>query len=265
MDHRRVQRALFRMQLDPEFAKRLRAGDAQASRGLGEGELGLLRDAAASGVSADRDGKRRAQFLSNVSSELPLSRAAGLRVDGFTESPEFHEAVSADASLPLALARYAIRCSASGPRGLRALVTLESALARARRGLRSCRTPRSGERVLAPEVTLEDVPAGTLALAARLREALDDGQPTPALALNDESAETLLLRSAPSSRPLGLREVEVERVSPALGALLRAALEPTTREALEAATGSTSAELAPILDELVADGVLLTRADGESD
>lgn len=262
MDHRRVQRALFRMQLDPEFAKRLRAGDTEASHGLGEGELGLLRGAEASAVSADRDGKRRAQFLANVSSELPLSRAAGLVVDGFPASDEFHAAVVADASLPLALSRYAIRCSAAGPRSLRALVALEGALARARRGLRPCRSPVSGELVLAPSVTLAGVPAGTLALAARIRQALDAGGPLPRLELDDAPDETLLVRSAPATRPLGLREVEVEHASPALGALLRAALEPVTRPALAAATRSTPAELASILDALVADGVLVSGSGG---
>jgi hypothetical protein len=261
MGHRRIQRTLFRMQLDPGFATRLRAGEAEASRGLEPDELVLLRAADLVAISADRDGRRRAQFLANVSSEFPLSLAAGLCADGFPASEEFHEAVREDSSLPLALARYAKRCSVAQPPALRALVALESALVRARRALHSRRPPQPGERVLAPWVSLETLPAGTLELAARIREALDAGKPPPPLAFQASPDETLLVRSAPASRPLGLREVEVERLSPALAVLLRAALEPITRAALEAATSSTRAELDPILEELEADGVL-TAGDG---
>ncbi len=258
MDHRRVQRALFRMQLDPAFASRLRAGDVDASRGLAPGELRLLRSAVPSAVSADRDGKRRAQLLANVASELPLSLAAGLCVDGFPASEEFHGAVCEDGSLPLALARYASRCSRAQPAALRALIALESALARARRELRSSRAPGLGEVALAPWAFVEDFPAGTLSLAARIREALDAGLPPPALVLASAPDETLLLRSKPASRLLGLREVEVEHASLALTALLRAALEPTTRDALAASSSSARAELDPVIDELIADRVLVS-------
>ena len=256
MDHRRVQRTLFRMQLDPDFAARLRAGQAEASCGLEAEELLLLRSADPAAVSADRDGKRRAVFLANVASEFPLSLEAGLCVDGFTGSEEFHAAVRADRSLPLALARYALRCSAAQPRPLRALVTLEGALARARRELRPCRAPAPGEVALAPGVSLEVLPAGTLALAERIREALDAGKRTPALALDTAPEETLLVRSAPASRPLGLREVEVEHASPALAALLCAACEPVARATLAAALSTDRAELDPVIDELIADRVL---------
>lgn len=129
MDHRRVQRALFRMQLDPGFAARLYAGDPQASADLGTEKRNLLRSAAPVALCADRDGKRRAQFLANVSSEFALSRAAGLGVGGFPSSDEFHGALLSDQSLALALARYAIRCTREKPRALRALIALESALA----------------------------------------------------------------------------------------------------------------------------------------
>ncbi|MEX2207923.1 MAG: hypothetical protein WEF50_16985 [Myxococcota bacterium] len=257
MDHRRVQRALFRMQLDPEFARRLRAGDAEASRGLGAEELRLLRGADPSAVSADRDGRRRAQFLSNVSSELPLSIAVGFDVAGFTESNEFHDAVQTDASLPLALARYAHRCSGEEPRPLRALLELEGALARARREPRLGVAPRPGEVVLAAWVFLETLPSGTLALAERVRAAIDADTELPALVLGSEGEETLLVRCSPETSPFRLRAIEVERTSPALAGLLRAACEPASRAALAAALSCARSEIDPIVDELVDARVLL--------
>jgi len=257
MDHRRVQRTLFRMQLDPAFASRLRAGEADASKGLEPVELRLLRRADPSAVSADRDGKRRAQFLANVSSEFRLSIAAGLDVDGFTASREFHEAAQSDASLPLALSCYALRCSSDQPRPLRALVALERALARARRELRPSRAPSPGEVVLAAWVSLASLPAGTLALAERLRAALDAGAKPPELVLSSERDETLLVRSAPAATPFRLRAVEVEHTSPALAALLRAACLPATRAALAAALSTDLADLDPVIDDLIADRVLV--------
>ncbi len=257
MDHRRVQRTLFRMQLDPAFASRLRAGDADASCGLRPEELRLLRSADPRAVSADRDGKRRAQFLANVSSEFPLSIAAGLDVGGFTESSEFHDAVQTDASLPLALARYALRCTSDQPRPLRALLALERELTRARREMRPAREPLAGEVVLAPWVSLESLPAGTLALAERLRASLVAGTDRPALVLASGPEETLLVRSEPAAMPFRLRAVVVEHASPELAALLRAAYEPATRTALAATVPSEREALDPVIDELVADRVLV--------
>jgi hypothetical protein len=257
MDHRRIQRALFRMQLDPAFASRLRNGDADASRDLAAEELTLLRGASSVAISADRDGKRRAQFLANVSSEFTLSIAAGLAVDAFTASAEFQAAVCADRSLPLAFARYALRCTREQSRPLRALVALESALARARRELRTCRAPSSGEVALAAWVSLEAFPAGTLALAERLRSALDAGAKPPALDLECAPDETLLVLSAPAATAFCLRTAEVERASSALAALLSAACEPVTRAALATALSTDRAELDPVIDELIADRVLV--------
>ncbi len=257
MDHRRVQRTLFRMQLDPDFASRLRSGEAHASCDLAAEELRLLRAASPAAVSADLAGKRRAQFLANVSSEFPLSIAAGLENHGFGASAEFHAAVCAEQSLPLAFARYALRCTREQPRALRALVALESALTRARRELRPCRPPSSGEVALAARVFLEECPAGTLALAERVRAALDAGAESPALVLASAPDETLLVLSAPAAAPFRLRTARVEHVSPALAALLRAACEPVTRDALVAALSTDRAELDPVIDELIADRLLV--------
>jgi len=257
MDHRKIQRTLFRMQLDPAFAARLRSSVPEAIAGLGAAEVDLLRGADPTAVSADRDGKRRAQFLANVAGEFALSTAAGLDVEGFTASAEFHEAVSTNRSLPLAVAGYARRCTRAQSGALRALVALEAALARARRALRECRAPGPGEIALAPWAFLEVLPAGTLALAAALRAALDKGEAPLPCALADAPDETLLVRAAPAITPFRLRSVEVEHTSPALAALLRAALEPVTRSMLATTLSLDTAELDPVLDELIAERVLV--------
>ena len=256
MNHRQVQRTLFRMQLDPAFAARMRAGAPDVTSDLGAGELRLLRDADPNAIAADRDGKRRRQFLANVSSEFGLSVAAGLDVEGFTSSAEFHDAVRSDASLPMSFARYAAGCTLAQPAPLRALVLLESALAQGRRGLRKAPEPRPGELALAGSATLVDAPGGTLRLAADLRAALDAGTALPAFLLPLAANETLLLRASPAASAFRLREVSVEHVSPALASLLRETLSPCSRRALGARLALSSGDLESVVDELVADGVL---------
>jgi hypothetical protein len=178
-------------------------------------------------------------------------------VDAFSAAEEFHAAVRADQSLPLAFARYALRCTHEQPLPLRALLALESALARARRELRQCRAPGPGEVALAAWSSLETFPAGTLSLAERLRASLDAGEKSPELVLEPALDETLLVLSAPAVSPFRLRAVEVERASPALAALLRAATEPVTRADLAAVLATERAELDPVIDDLIADRVLM--------
>jgi len=257
MDHRRVQRTLFRMQLDPEFARRVRAGESEAVVGLGAGELRLLRDADPVAVSADRGGRRHAQFLANVSGEFSLSIAAGLDPEGFAASAELHDAIERDFSLPLAFSRYAQRCTKAAPSPLRALVALETALAQARRELREMPALRPGVVALAPWAWLEDVPGGTLALAAALRAALDVGTGLPAPLVPPEPDEVLLVRASVAAAPFRLRDVEVERLSPALAALLRAAHQPATRDDLAELVSTPRVELDPVIDALLADRILV--------
>lgn len=241
MNHRAVQRALFRMQLDPGFAARLRAGETDA--GLGPAERALLRGADPAALGADRDQRRRGQFLRNVSAEFARSCAAGVSAEAFTSSPEFHEAIADDASLPLAFGRYAERCCAGGSRALRGLVALERALARARRELRAAAAPGPGELALAPWVWRVALPAGTLELAAGARAA-------PGAA---EETETVLVLARPEPAPFRLREVEAELVSPDLARLLESLERPRPRRELDGDT-------AEIVAELLADGVLVEES-----
>jgi hypothetical protein len=246
VNHRAVQRALFRMQLDPGF-------EPAADDGLDAEELALLARADRVALTADREGRRRDQFLRNVSEEFALSCAAGVPAEGFPSSPEFHQAVRTDASLPLAFGRYAERCSASGTRVQRGLVALERALARARREPRASAAPQPGEIALAPRAWLVSVPEGTLDLAARLRAALDGGEPIAAPALAPGGDETVLILAERAPAPFRLRAVEAERVSPELALLLASLEQPRKRSGL-------AAETAEIVAELLADGVLVEAA-----
>jgi hypothetical protein len=255
VNHRAVQRALFRMQLDPGFAARLRAGESEAQ--LGAAELALLRAADPVALSADRDLRRLGQFLRNVSEEFALSRAAGVPAEGFPRSPEFHEAVQFDRTLPLAFGRYAERCSASGSPGARALAALECALARARRELRAATSPGRDERALAPWAWLLGLPSGTLDLAVRLREALERGAPLPAIGALGEGEEVVLIVAEREAVPFRLRDVQAEPLSPDLARLLDAAQKPRTLAQLAIACGEPESDVAEIAAELVADGVLV--------
>ncbi|HKC51446.1 MAG TPA: hypothetical protein VKF60_11685 [Myxococcota bacterium] len=266
MDHRRVQRALFRMQLDPRFAERLRAreSEAVASAALGAEELALVAGADPAGVSADRDGKRRAQFLRNVTSEFALSLAVAAEpglVEAFPESREFHGAVARDASLPLAFARWLEKRAARATALLRALCTLESALAAARRSRRPGPSLVAGEVALAPWAELVRVAEGTLDAAARVRAALDRGEPTPiGVAVSSAELETLLLQRAPEPEPFRLPEVAVELLSPELAALLARAAKPLDPAALAVhgrGAGVSQADLAEVVAGLVAARILI--------
>jgi len=250
IDHRRLQRALFRLQLDPGW----RPGEHE----LGAGERALLAAAHPAGLSADPGGRRRAQFLRNVSGEFALSLAVtkdGALAERFTSSREFHDAVTSDSSLPLAFGEYLIRAEA-GP-----LAALEAALARARRARRAVPRLAPDELVLAPWAELLELPAGTLAAAERVRAALDAGDPTPiGVEIAGAGSETLLLRREPEPAPFRLASVEVERLSPALAALLARAERPLdagarAREAR--AAGLTVTELHEIIAGLVADRILV--------
>jgi hypothetical protein len=249
IDHRRLQRALFRLQLDPGWAP----GDE-----LGPAERALLAAAHPAGLSADPGGRRRAQFLRNVTSEFPLALAVtqdAALAERFTASREFHEAVASDSSLPLA---FAAHLAAAEPSPLAAL---EAALARARRARRAPPTLASGEVALAPWVELLELPAGSLAAAERVRAALDAGEPTPiGVEITGAGSEALLLRREPEPPPFRLASVEIERLSPALAGLLARSARPLSPEscALEArAAGLTLEELQEIIDGLVAERILI--------
>ncbi len=253
MNHRGLQRALFRMLHDPSFAARVRAGEAQAlaSLGLVDTELRQLRGLDAVALSADRDGKRLTQFLRNVTSEFGRSVALGPRGDGasdwiitFASSPHLHRAVAEDRSLPRAFAAFAAEQAAPGGgpmASFRATLALETAMVEARRQPVARLPPGPGEVVLSPWTRLLELAAGSFALASALTELQQRGAaPADWAACARDKApdprpavrETLLLAAAPEPpRPGAQRELRVEPATPLVAAFLRAHERPSAPSA----------------------------------
>jgi len=273
MDHRRLQRSLFRTLHDPAFAARLRAGDpeATASTGLGEADLTWLRRADPDALSADRDGRRALQLVESVTSEFGLCThsavARTLPPDwprAFASSPEFHAAVSQDASLALAFGAFATRrAREAGSLAVAALAQLETELARARRRPDASAAAPPGRLVRAPDVCLVALPEGSFALATSLRAALDAGTapgPSALRGLAPAATECVLVQAIARANPHVLREVRAERLEPLVAGFLRAAEEPLDAAAVAAFASAhevAPADLEAVADEFVADGVLL--------
>lgn len=269
-DHRRLQRTLFRMQLDPGFAEALRGGDPHAaeSTGLLADDLVLLLEADPAGISADFDGRRRAQFLGNVASEFLLTTWTAVQgeadpelVESFTASAQFHRAAAADRPFPLAFAAHAAkRAEAASDPALAAFAELEGEMARARRELAVRPDPGPGRWRLPPTVRLLEAPRGTFEAAAALRAALDAGREPERPVLPGDGTEPLLLHatSAPSERRRA--EVAVEPLGELPAALLRLAEEglgASGREAFCLEQDVALEELADFARELAGDGLLL--------
>ena len=290
IDHRRVQRTLFRMQVDPRFAAAFFARDraALASTGLGPREISLLAALDPVAVEADREGARRAQFLRNVAAEFELSAAvAGVAPalgELFAASPEFHAAAAEGARFSAAFAALAARVARQREdRLLAAIAALEAELARARRAPPREIALAAGEVALAPRASLATLPAGTLDAAVRVRAALDaraqdaaatppgdavavsglpvDGAAAFAGTLDDGGATETILVLARDRGPHRLADVEPERLEPAVADLLRAAEKPLARAARDAfarARGVDPDDVEAFVADLLADGVLVS-------
>jgi hypothetical protein len=270
VNHRGLQRALFRMQLDPGFAARLRAREpaAEGSTQLAGPELRWLRAADAAAVSADREGRRRAQLLRNVSGELALSLAAAREpgwLESFPASDRFHRAIARDESLPLAFAAHVAERAAGGPTILASLVALEAALVRARRELREAPADDRAALRLAPAAWLVELQDGTFAWASALRQALDRGAslPDPPRGLLPDGRESVLIASQAPARGSRLREVRAERLEPAVAAFLRRCADGLDAAGIAAfcrELGIESADVEGVIEEFEAEGVLLRAA-----
>lgn len=279
MNHRRLQRVLFRMQHDPGFGERLLAREpaALASSELPEADLALLLGASPAGITADAGGKRRAQLLRNLGSELPLASAVAAQGDGdttwlddFPASVEFHQAIMTDRPLPLALAEWATTRARHPTRdmapGFAALLALETALLRARRERGRDPTVGPGQLVRAARTRLAEVPAGTFAFAAAVRVALDRGEPAPrtprAFA---EGTETQLLVADPPDSPFRLASVRVEPLTPLVARFLERAERPLDAADLSEFAREHElerAELQSVIKEFQSEGVLLGGSGG---
>ncbi len=270
IDHRRIQRTLFRMQHDARFAERLRArdDDAIASTALDADSLALLLAAPVAAVEADPGGKRRAQFLRNVSSEhaLTCARAGAEIVESFTTSPEFHAAMREDRSLPLAFADHAVRWSAATEDALlRALARVEQAMASLRRGPFARVGAPPGGLALGERAEILSLPGGTIAAAARLRQALDANAAVPGdLDIGVDAGEFALVLGGPRPSPHQLASVSIERLNALAGELLSLCAGPATAADLAAFRTRhevTEPELAAFTAGLIADGALARHTD----
>jgi hypothetical protein len=231
VDHRGVQRALFRMQLDPS------ALHPQPSRWLAD----LDRDL----VHADPGGRRRDQLLGNVGLEFVHTlRVAPELLAGFPASAELHAAITNDERFVLAFARYAAT-RVSTPLA-RALLALDAALAEIRRAPAETFV---GFVRRADDTRLVVLPAGTVAAATALRTS---GVATPL----GEGTETALVRITRAG-PHRLPDLDVEVLPQGLAALLAALpLDAAGLAAFGAAHDLARAELDEIVRGLAADRLL---------
>ena len=286
IDHRKLQRTLFRMQVDEDFATSLLDGNeaTRVESGLGPDELALLdrvdRRTLRAALSADPGGKRRAQVLGNVASEFTLSLAAASATHGhgellraFLSSPEFHEAVLEDKRLPFAFADYARREAAEhGSHALSAILGLETAMAHVRRAASEPSPPNRlapGWIQLAPDCRLCRVPDGTIAWGEALRKALEmnaETLPAPTVAApGGDTVGVLLSPRRPRAEegprgPWQLPDVSAERLASPVDELLHRAQEalgPEERAAFAREHNATAEDLENFLVGFVADGILI--------
>ena len=249
-DHRRIQRTLFRMQMDPCFAAAVFAGEETA--GLAAEDLALLRAADPAGVGADRGDQRKGQLLGNVGSEFLLSLTAGSGIPellgGFLSSDEFHGAIDRDERLPSAFGAYLLRrASEQDDRVLAAVLDLEIVMAHARRHERPVDPPGDGEIVLAGRAHLHEAPAGTQACALALREHVGELGPLPDIGPpSDDGNEVLLILAEERASPHRPAEVEVELLAPPVAKLLKRARLPLDRAARERIAGEVDASSAEL-------------------
>lgn len=278
-DHRGVQRALFRMQADAEFAARVLARDAQAvaSTGLSREDLELFHGVEPAALAADPGGRRRTQIAGNAASEFTLTLACAARtplardfLDDFLSSTEFHAALRSDGRLPLAFGDYAERrAREAGALALGAVARLELAMAKLRRDARvgagdgtQLHTGKPGTIRLSARARVVELPAGTLELASLLQAAVDANTPAPDGALSGNAEETVLLVAEPASvHRLG--DVRPELLQPPVDELFSRAREPLDRAARAAfarAQGAAPEDLESFLEAYLAEGVLVRGA-----
>jgi uncharacterized protein (UPF0276 family) len=219
VDHRATQRTLFRMLLDPSFARQVRAGVALP---VPDPAASWLRGLDRELVAADPDQGRVRQLLGNVGSELAHTiRAAPPFLEDFPASPEFHRAIAEDTPLTLALAAFADRVLPEGP--WRALLALDAAMARVRRSR---------------QTEVVDLPEGTVSAAAGERSTLGPDR---------ERAAVYLAGGA----------VEVEVVGDAIAELLTAGpLTDDVRAAFAARHEVDRAAVDELVADLRRDGLL---------
>lgn len=255
IDHRLLQRTLFRAQMDPGFAAELFDGKDPA--------FALLRQASRAGITADPRGTRRLQVLGNATLEFRLSLAGcddpHTRLEGFASSVEFHAAIEHDRPLPLAAGAYLCRVLADQA-WPSALAKLELALAQVRRQDAGPQAPPDCWQ-RASRAAVIDLPVGGLARAAEIQAALHAGNPCPANpAPPSEHIEPILVYARAGTNPWALADAIPEEVNEAVATLFRRAEQPLGAQALDtfaAEFDATASDLLPLMHEYRSEGALV--------
>jgi hypothetical protein len=273
IDHRRLQRVLFRMQLDPHFCGALLAGDERAVRssGLGTLELSWLKNAGRAAITADKDRKRSGQVLGNITLEYRTSIAVAVAVgvgDRFAEDffadDLFHQAMMRGERLPIVFGRYAERRAQESAHPLLIdAVQIDRTLVDARRADRERSTPiPNAEWHSAAHVRVIAVHDGTHEFLTNLRSAVDRGRradPIPSrLAHETKDKESLLVTAKPVSQHR-VRDVAVERLEPAVADLIGRAefgLDDVAIRELATRWDTTTDDLRAFAQSLADDGIL---------
>lgn len=264
---RRIQRTLVRLQHDAAFRDRFAAGEAEAlaSSGVSGAGLATLRALDPIAIAADRDGRRQAQLLRNLGSELAASAAVGPAGDGdaawieaFPASAHFHDAIVGDAPLPLAFACFAEACAAASSSALfRALVALDVAMLRARRATDLDVAPAPGAIQLSARATIVALPEGTHAASVAIAASAAN---LAALRIDPARVERVLLVRDGTMRFGRLPALRVEMLAPPVDAFLDAARAPLDRAAVARFAAAHDLDLADLdagVADFVADGVLV--------
>ncbi len=266
-DFRRLQRTLFRMQMDSGFAAGVLAGDALAiaTTGLAADDLALLQRLDPVAIEADADGRRRLQVLGNASLEYRLFLACCAQpqkvLDGFAVSKELHLALRQDLPLPLAFGRYAAGAALDEADPAAAPVArLEAGLAEARRRRWQRPPPPPQHVILAPHVSLLSLPEGTLDHASALHLQMSEGGARPHWNDPGKMRENLLVEVKAKDNPYALPSAQPEVLSAPVADLLVAAEQPLPCAGfadIARRHGADPASLADFVNSLVADEILV--------
>lgn len=264
-----LQRVIVRMLHDPELRAAVYADPEGALGDLGldpsERRALVAPDPRAWGIDEHRADRVLAALLEEhpVAVLTLLEEGVPLpRLHRFFQSRCFHDAIMARRSLAPAFAEY-LATLASTPRA-RAMIALEGAIASLRRkDLGTAEIP-AGCLVCAPHLHPIALPSGALAAWEKARQAIGGA-----------SAAALVVRAKrPKIAPVDARTTEwvlLDRqgddtlagyIGEALGQLLIAAERPASRDRLvdhALNEGASPVEATEILDDLVSEGLLLSR------
>ena len=266
-DHRALQRALFRMQMDAGFARRVfdRDPGALGSAPLAPDDWEMLWELDPRAVAADAGDARKKQLLGNLASEYALScgiAPAGL-LEQFLVCEELHEAIQADRPLPVAFGRYVLRrAEGDGAARRAALAQLELAMVELRRRRASPPQGPPGTLFLSPQAGLVRLMDGTLEWASRIQTALESADSVPDMVLSSDFEDLLLL--AGTANPHALPNVVPERLEPSVAKLLRRAemgLDSEGKRSLAQELGANSEDIDRFASSLVEEGILIRVKD----